>query len=224
MTAIRQRKFGGTGDLNAAVATLLGEHVGRPFGVPHAVMLAGGRTPLPIYEAVASGRIQAADDFLVLYSDERMVPPDSPESNYGNTRGFLGKLGVGDHHIMRVHTDLPLKKAAEQYAATLHRFLKIGGRITLGLLGLGADGHTASLFSLEAVRASAGVMAVAVARPEKPDRVSVTPDLLKRVETLIFVVTGAEKRDAVTRLLTHPERSPAGLAVREARNVQLWTA
>jgi 6-phosphogluconolactonase/glucosamine-6-phosphate isomerase/deaminase len=67
-------------------------------------------------------------------------------------------------------------------------------------------------------------MAVAVRRPEKPDRVSVSPDLLKRVETIIFLALGAEKREAIQRLLKQPERCPAGMAIREARSVQLWTA
>lgn len=224
MAAIREKRFGGADDLRQAVATLLAEHMMRSFGRPHAVMLSGGRTPLSMYDEVAARRVLAADDCFVFYSDERMVPADSPDSNYGNTRPFLGRIAVDDSRILRVHTDLELKKAADQYAGALQRFLKLGGRITLGLLGLGADGHTASLFSPDEVRKSSGSLAVAVPRREKPDRVSVTPDLLKRVETLIFVVTGADKREAVSRLLAHPEGCPAGLAVREARSVQLWTA
>lgn len=222
--AIREKRFTTVDDLRQAVASLLIDHMARSFGQPHAVMLSGGQTPLPVYAEVARRRVRAADDCSVLFSDERMVPPASPESNYGNTREFLTRLGFDESRVMRVHGEIGLKRAADQYACLLNRFLKFGGRITLGLLGLGSDGHTASLFSLEDVRKAGGSMAVAVRRPEKPDRVTVTPDLLKRVETLIFVVTGADKREAVARLLKRPEQCPAGLAVRDARNVQVWTA
>lgn len=223
MSVIRERRFKCRDDLYQAVAELLSIQITKPFGKPHAVMLAGGKTPLPIYEAVACRRLKAAEDLFIMYSDERMVPETSPESNYGSTRSLVEKVGMEEGRVIRVQTELELKKAAEQYGTSLGRFVKAGGRITLGLLGLGADGHTASLFSEADVKKGAGSFAVAIRRPEKPDRVSVTPDLLKRVETLIFVVVGADKREAIEKLLKHPERCTAGMAVHEAKSVQLWT-
>lgn len=215
MTSIREKRFACRDDLY---------QFEKPFGKPHAVMLAGGKTPMPVYEEVARRRVRAADDLFFMYSDERLVPVTSPESNYGNTRFLIESAGVAEGHVMHVHPELELKKAGEQYGAALGRFLKAGGRITLGLLGLGADGHTASLFSADDVRRGAGSYAVSVRRVEKPDRVSVSPDLLKRVETIIFLVLGADKREAIQRLLKQPGRCPAGMAVQEARSVQLWTA
>lgn len=223
MGSIQEKRFACRDDLYQAVANLLAVHIEKPFGKPHAVMLAGGKTPMPVYEEVARRRLKAADDLFLMYSDERMAPETSPESNYGNTRFLVDSLGLEEGHLIRVQTGLELKKAAEQYGEALGRYVKAGGRITVGLLGLGADGHTASLFTAEDVRKGAGAMAVAIRRPEKPDRVSVTPDLLKRVETIIFLVVGADKREAIQRLLKQPERCPAGMAVQAARSVQLWT-
>lgn len=223
MPIIRERRFKCRDDLYLAVTELLAVQMTKSFGKPHAVMLAGGKTPLPIYEAVERRRLKAVEDLFLMYSDERMVPDTSPESNYGSTRSLVDMLGMEEGRVLRVQTELELKKAAEQYGTSLGRFLKAGGRITLGLLGLGADGHTASLFSRDDVMRGAGALAVAIRRPEKPDRVSVTPDLLKYVETLIFIVVGADKREAIEKLLKQPERCTAGMAVHAAKSVQLWT-
>lgn len=221
---IVEKTFPDAEALCSAGADLLAGHIGRKTGCPHAVLLSGGQTPLPMYARAADSHVAADSGCYVLYTDERMVPADSPQSNYGNTRGCLQRMGMREDQVLRVDTALELQGAAREYGESIARFLRAGGRITLGFLGLGADGHTASLFSLEDVKRGAGGLAMAVPRAEKPDRVSVTPDLLKRVEMLIFVVTGSDKSGAVARLRSAPESIPAGLAVREARHVQLWTA
>lgn len=224
MPIIIEKTFPDAESLCSAGAVLLAAHIGRGTGCPHAVLLSGGQTPLPMYARAADSHVAADPGCYILYTDERMVPPDSPQSNYGNTRGYLQRMGLREDHVLRVDTALDLRRAAREYGESIERFLRTGGRITLGFLGLGADGHTASLFSLEDVKRGAGWLAMAVPRPEKPDRVSVTPDLLKRVEMLIFVVTGSDKSESVACLRRSPESIPAGLAVREARNVQIWTA
>ena len=221
---IQKREFKTAEDLVRAVANLLEERFTRSFGRPHAVMLSGGRTPLPAYGEVKNRRLHGAEDLYVLFSDERMVPPDSPESNYGNVRCMLNSAGIADERVIRVQTGLPVKAAAAQYDKALQQFVKCGGRITLGLLGLGADGHTASLFSSDQIQGASGAYAMAVPRKEGPSRVSVTPGLLKRVEAIIFLAVGREKREIVSRLLVEPDQVPAGLAVREAPAVQVWVA
>jgi 6-phosphogluconolactonase/glucosamine-6-phosphate isomerase/deaminase len=187
-------------------------------------MLSGGRTPVAAYAEVAQRGFWAAADLHVLLSDERMVPEDSPDSNLGGLRPMLNALEVEDDRILRVDTSVPLKKAAAGYDRALQQFVRSGGRITLGILGLGPDGHTASLFSPDDLTRAPGALAVAVPRREGPDRVSVTPDLLKRVEVLIFLVMGRDKQDVVSRLMKDPDAVVAGRAVREAAAVQLWTA
>ncbi len=224
MAAIRVRQFRSVHDLTAAVADLLEDRFTRPFGRPHAVMLSGGSTPLAAYEEVAGRSRWAVDDLYVFLSDERMVPVDSPDSNYGRARTMLDRIQVAENRVMRVDTALPLKRAAADYDRALRQFVRSGGRITLGLLGLGADGHTASLFSPDDLARGAGAFAVAVPSTAGFARVSVTPDLLKRVEALIFLVVGPDKQDAVSRLLKAPDTLVAGRAVRDAPAVQLWTA
>lgn len=224
MGSIRLRSFRSVDDLNAAAADVLQQHLTREFGRAHAVMLSGGATPFPVYEELMRRRCRVADDGFVCFSDERFVPENSPESNYGRTRPFLGAIGLSPERTLRVHTDRGLKTAAGQYDRDLKQYIKSGGRLALGLLGLGGDGHTASLFSEKDLELGRGVYAVAICRDEKPDRISVTPDLLKCFETLIFLVVGSGKGAIVNRLLKDPTQVTAGVAVRDAPSVQLWQA
>lgn len=220
----RLRQFRSADDLTTAVANLLEDRFRHKFGRPHAVMLSGGRTPLAAYDEVARRGTWASDDLHIILSDERLVPEDSPDSNFGHMLPMLERLQLGEGRILQPRTDLPLKKAAADYDRTLQQFVRSGGRITLGLLGLGADGHTASLFTPEDLARGAGAFAVAVPRKDGPSRISVTPGLLKRVEVLIFLAVGRDKQEMVSRLLKEPDSLVAGQAVREAAAVQLWTA
>lgn len=211
-------------EMAARAVALLSRHLQPATPLPTAVMLSGGATPLPIYRLAAERNIRASPSVHVLFSDERMVPARSPESNYGNARPFLEALGLADERILRVNPRRPLEAAARGYDEALAGFLRAGGRITLGLLGLGEDGHTASLFSAADVERGRGRRAIAVERRKKPDRVSVTPDLLAEAEKIVFLVAGAAKRDVVRRLVRDPASLPAGLAVAGCRNVELWVA
>lgn len=224
MAKIRLREFRSADELAHAVATLLEQQLTREFGKGHAVMLSGGTTPLPAYHEVLRRRARAADDAFVCFADERFVPATDPLSNYGAVKPMLAAMGLSDEHVIRIHTEGPLKSAATRYDQDLKQFVRSGGRLTLGLLGIGSDGHTASLFSESDLRVGKGAYAVPVCRKVKPDRVTVTPDLLKRVEAIIFLAVGAAKRDIVKRLLEAPETVTAGMAVCAAPCVQLWVA
>lgn len=209
--------------LTTALAALLREEFGRSGPEPRAVMLAGGSTPLAAYAQLAEHPPVAADSLHLLWSDDRHVPAESPRSNYGNLRPLLQALALPPGRVLRVHGELPLADAARRYDQDLATFLGRGGKIPLGLLGLGADGHTASLFTAEDVRSCAGTWAIPVHRPDGLDGISVTAALLKKVERLVFVVTGPEKRPMAGALLRQPPSIAAGLAVAGHRGVEIWT-
>ena len=153
-----------------------------------------------------------------------MVPVISPENNYGNARPMIGALGVSEQRVLRVRTELALADAAARYEQDIAGFLKKGGKISLGLLGLGADGHTASIFSREDVEAGRGHYAVAVPKQGGPSRVTVTADLLAMVDCIIFLASGPDKAAIVKTFMANPESLPAGLAVAKARDVHLWVS
>jgi len=222
--AINNRRFEARDELIAALAERLERTLTAPVDATgRALMLSGGNTPLPAYQALAARSLRAATGLALLYSDERYVPSSSQASNYRQTRVLLDSLALTDEQVLRVRTELPLEAAAADYERRLRSLLGAEGRIRLGLLGLGADGHTASLFRAPDLERARGRLALAVHRPDGRDAVSVTPLLLERVTDLIFVVAGADKRTALEALLARSPNSVAYRAVGGCPAIEVWS-
>lgn len=169
------------------------------------IALSGGRTPRPLYRRLASEEwknVMAWDGWEVFWSDERAVPPDHPESNFALAqRELLSKVPVQD--VWRMPADLPdLCEAAEDYARTLKSRFGPGAPVFDSiLLGMGADGHTASLFPGSAALES-GALVEAVEVPHAiPRRLTFTLRLLNSARQVIFLVTGSDKAEAVRAVL-----------------------
>jgi 6-phosphogluconolactonase len=221
VTTLTTRRFPSRAALDAALAQRLGQALCANGA--SAIMLSGGTTPLPAYRALARGPLPH-DRLHLLFSDERYVPSDSDASNYHQSRPLLDALALPATAVARVRTELPLDEAARDYERQLAALLNSGVRIGLGLLGLGADGHTASLFGAADLERARGHLAIAVHRPDGMSAVSVTPDLLSRVEELLFVVAGSGKHDAIHSLTAQDPDLTAWRAVQGCPRVQLWFA
>ena len=219
---MRTRRFDTFEVLTREAAVLLKAHFEASAECPYAVMLSGGNTPMPIYRLLAHEPLKPSPQLHLLYSDERLVPMHSSENNYGNTMDMVRALRLPDARILRVRTELPLQAAADRYDRDIAQFLAQGGQLPLGLLGLGSDGHTASIFTAEDAALGDDRWAVAVPRPQKPDRVSVTPACLSRVQQIVFIATGVDKAAIVQRFKSEPLSMPAGQAVAGVRHVELW--
>jgi 6-phosphogluconolactonase len=221
MTTLTTRSFSSRAALDAALEERLGRAIAAPGA--SAIMLSGGTTPLPAYRALASRPLPHDERLHVLFSDERYVPTDSEASNYHQARPLLDALALGPQRLLRVRTELPLEQAAAEYERALDSLLRSGTRITLGLLGLGSDGHTASLFSAGDLARAGGHLAIPVQRPDGMSAVSVTPSLLAQVETLLFVVAGPAKEQALRALAAQDGRLTAWRAVDSSAAVALWS-
>lgn len=221
MTTLTTRRFPSRAALDAALAQRLGQAISANGA--SAIMLSGGTTPLPAYRALARGPLPH-DRLHILFSDERYVPSDSDASNYHQSRPLLDALALPATAVARVRTELPLDEAARDYERQLAALLDSGVRVGLGLLGLGADGHTASLFGAADLERARGRLAIAVHRPDGMSAVSVTPDLLARVEEPVFVVAGSGKHDALQALTAQDRNLTAWRAVQGCPRVQLWFA
>lgn len=218
---MKVRRFASYQEMADQVVRLLTIHLERETPHPRGIMLSGGLTPMPAYRKLATQRVKAADSVHILFSDERMVPANSPENNYGNARDMIMACGIPDQRVIRVHTECALPVAADRYHRELSYFLSKGGTVGLGLLGLGPEGHTASIFSAELAKEQ-NRLAVAVPRTPGPDRVTVTRDLLVKIDALVFLVSGADKAPIAKQFIEAPDTLPAGLAVAGARDVALW--
>ena len=124
-----------------AAAELLSQYLRAESAAPAVVMLSGGQTPLPVYATIARSGVKAADPVHVVFSDERMVPPHSADSNYGNAAPMIRAIELPEARVLRVRTDDSLTQAADEYNHEIGALFDQGGRIVLGLLGLGADGQ-----------------------------------------------------------------------------------
>jgi len=220
MTELATRRFASRTALELALKERLAAAIAAPDAA--ALMLSGGTTPLPAYRALARPGVPHAAQLRILFSDERYVPADSPASNYHQTQPLLAALALPSAAVLRVRTELPLEDAARDYEAELAALLRSGGRIGLGLLGLGADGTTASLFGALDLERARGRLALAVQRPDGMAAVSVSPELLAQVAEPVFLVAGADKRDAVRRLLSKDPTLTAWRAVAGCARVELW--
>lgn len=162
------------------------------------IVLAGGGTPRRLYRALAD-EDHDWSRWRVWFGDERCLAPDDPERNSAMAReAWLNKVGVpaGNLHV------IPAERDAEQAARLYAEELSGLADFDLVLLGLGQDGHTASLFPGHDWGESAGsaaVLAVADAPKPPPERISLSADRLSRARRVLFLVIGADKRDALAR-------------------------
>ena len=175
--------------------------------------VSGGRTPEPLY-ALLGRRRSGSPSWHLFLCDERLVPPEDPRSNLGLVRRlWLEPARFPEASVHRVYTDLPADGAAERYDAALREFFGVGPGPTFDvvLLGIGPDGHTASLFPGSPTLAERDRWAVADKAPalEPPvARVTLTLPALSRARTALFLVSGADKRSAVVRILGGGEAGP----------------
>jgi 6-phosphogluconolactonase len=222
MTTLHTRRFVSRTELDAALVERLGRAIAAASGRDFAIMLSGGKTPLPAYRELAARGPEHSDHLRVLFSDERYVPSTSDASNYHQSCELLNALALPEDSLLRVRTELPLAAAAEDYERRLRALLDAGVPIKLGLLGLGPDGHTASLFDAADLHRARGHLAIAVERPDGMSGISVTPEFLAHVEKLVFVVAGGGKHDAIRSLMNNDPQLTAWRAVQGVPDVELW--
>jgi 6-phosphogluconolactonase/glucosamine-6-phosphate isomerase/deaminase len=222
MTTLHTHRFVSRTALDAALVERLGRAVANDSGHDIAVMLSGGKTPIPAYRELAARGPERNDHLHVLFSDDRYVPSTSEASNYHQACELINALAVPEESLLRVRTELPLATAALDYERRLATLLDAGIRIKLGLLGLGPDGHTAALFDATDLERARGHLAIAVARPDGLSGISVTPEFLAHVEKLVFVVAGGGKHDAIRSLMNNDPGLIAWRAVQGVPDVELW--
>jgi 6-phosphogluconolactonase len=166
------------------------------------IALSGGSTPGPAYEVAASLHPDWSRAEL-WFADERCVPPQDEQSNYRLVRErLIDRLERGPAAEHRVRGELPAERAADEYEHELR-----GVALDVVLLGIGTDGHTASLFPNDPALEEETRRAVAVPRPDV-DRVTLTLPVLRATGSVIYLATGADKVDAVRRAFVEPP-SPA---------------
>ena len=179
------------------------------------ISLAGGTTPRTFYKTLAApdwkGRFDWSHIFF-LFGDERCVPPEHPESNFATAQTTLFQpLGIHPGHIHRMKGEAQdPREAAQEYEEGLRQLTNCPApqipRIDLILLGLGEDGHTASLFpGTEALHEWTRAVTVGHAPAGVRTRLTMTLGVLNRATVVLFLVSGSSKAQIVQTIL-HPQR------------------
>jgi 6-phosphogluconolactonase len=176
-----------------------------------AVALSGGETPVDFYARLSfSGRDFPWNETHVFLADERCVPLDHPDSNYRMiAANLLRRVPIPRGNIHAVAADKGARAAADRYESELRRFFGLAGddlpSFDLVMLGLGADGHTASLFPGDPGGRETRRLAVPVFRPAPDhDRVSITLPVINEAEAVVFMVVHSAKATALRAVLEGP--------------------
>lgn len=182
------------------------------------VALAGGNTPGRLYSLLADLSYSEQvkwDKVHFFWGDERCVPPSDPKSNFKMVEdALLRHITIPLSNVHRIQGEKPPLMAAQSYENELKAFF--GAQLPvfdLVLLGLGQDGHTASLFPGSQVFSETGRWAAAVENAPLVDRVTLTLPVLNNAREVIFLVSGSEKAKMVKEILSDPPgtgKYPAG--------------
>jgi 6-phosphogluconolactonase len=197
--------------------------------------LSGGSTPQPLYRLLASDEFAPALDWArvhVFWSDERVVPPDHPDSNYAMARqALLDSISIPKYNIHRIQAELDPRAAAWAYEDVMRQVFKLEPdeqqppAFDLILLGMGDDGHTASLFPDSAALNESQRWVVANWIPQLETwRITFTLPLLNAARAVLFLVRGEAKASRLYEVLRGPEapdRLPAQ-AVKPTSGDPLW--
>ncbi len=217
MTRARSVTVLAAADFAAAVARWISAEVAAAIAQRGtcALALSGGHTPRPVYEALAApdatvdwGRVD------VYFADERGVPPEHPDSNYRMAAAaFLERVPLVRGRVHRMPAERPDRDAA---AREYERLLP--DALDLLLLGMGPDGHTASLFPGAPALDERERRVVPSLSPFPPaPRLTITPPVIETARRVAVLVTGADKAPLVARALEGPlapARLPVQLAAR----------
>jgi 6-phosphogluconolactonase len=197
-----------------AVARAFADHLvekmaAKPVG-PFFFALSGGSTPKLLFQLLAEEYKEKVEWNRVhfFWGDERCVPHDDPESNFGEVKRLLfDHVPVVWSQVHAVETNLDPEAAAEAYTATMVRLLPKNANglpsIDLNMLGMGGDGHTASIFpaNMAELLTDPRICAVATHPVSGQKRVTMTGTVLNASEEVVFLITGNGKTQRVAQIL-----------------------
>jgi len=174
-----------------------------------AVALSGGNTPRAAYELLAADPLRASmpwSEVFIYFGDERCVPPDDERSNYRMAReSFLDALPIPSENVARMRGEIDPGLAANEYASILRTNLGANPRFDLIMLGLGEDGHTASLFpGITQTIEENSLVEAAYAQSQAMWRISVTANLINAARRVVFAVEGVAKARALAAVIEGP--------------------
>jgi 6-phosphogluconolactonase len=195
--------------LNAAAASLIVKIASDTLRAKDrfSIALAGGSTPESLYKLLASGEFKDKIDWtktLVFFGDERCVAPADAESNYRMANeALLSRVSVPAENVFRLRGEIEAEKAAAEYEAIIKKTLGDDAPFDLILLGMGDDGHTASLFpQTAALRETEKLVAANFVEKLNANRLTLTFPAINAAKNVLFLATGAKKASTIKKVLS----------------------
>ena len=193
-------------------------------GGPFRLALCGGQTPRAIYEALAAEDLDWRN-FIITFGDERCVPPDHSDSNYRMAcESLLARVPIPEENILRLKGEIPPEEAANIYERELRQ--RSGDEVfshDLILLGMGEDGHTASLFPATSAIGESDRWVVANEVAELATcRLTFTFTLINAARRVLFLVKGERKRELVEGIARGNGHNYPAAMVRPHEGSLLW--
>lgn len=178
------------------------------------LVLSGGSTPKKLYTLLASDEYRNKVEWekvLIFFGDERCVPPDSDESNYKTASDtLLSKVPIPGENIFRIKGELDPEIAAAEYEQQIKTTLGEHPSLDIVLLGMGPDGHTASLFpKTTALDENKKLVAANYVEKLNTWRVTLTLPAINAAKNIIFLIAGSDKAETVKEILENNSDFPA---------------
>jgi 6-phosphogluconolactonase len=198
--------------------------------IQFSAVLSGGSTPQPTYRRITTSKSAQDLDWQkihIFWGDERCVSPDHPESNYRMTKeAFLDHIPIPQVNVHRIRGEIQPPKAAKEYEVLLREFFaNRAPRFDLIFLGMGSDGHTASLFpNTSAVHESKRWVVANYVDAQFPWRITITPSIINQALNVTFIVAGPGKAERLRQVLwgRHQPDSLPAQAVRPHHGQLNW--
>ncbi|HLM01998.1 MAG TPA: 6-phosphogluconolactonase [Pyrinomonadaceae bacterium] len=171
------------------------------------IALAGGSTPEALYKLLASDKFKTKIDWtktLVFFGDERCVSPDDAASNYRMANAaLLARVPLPPENVFRLKGEIESEKAAAEYEEIIKKTLGESARFDLILLGMGDDGHTASLFPQTPVlRETKKLVAANFVEKLNANRLTLTFPAINSAKNVLFLVAGAKKAPMIKKVFS----------------------
>ena len=195
------------------------------------LVLSGGATPRRMYELLGSPPLAGQINWgavHVFWGDERCVPPHSPESNYRMAReALLDRVGIPPGNIHRIEAELPPETAADRYEEEVRQAVPLDARrlpaFDVVLLGLGEDGHMASLFPYTpALDERERLVTSLYVQRLQAHRITMTFPLLNNARDILFIVSGMGKAKILLSILTGGGMTYPAQMIRPTHGTLLW--
>jgi len=180
------------------------EKAGKPF----TIALSGGSTPELLYSVLGDHFSKSVrwENIHFFWGDERCVSPDNPESNYGMAkRSLLGRIDIPETNIHRIKGENDPDAEAARYSLEISENIRYRDGLPsfdLVILGLGEDGHTASIFPSDAMLMHSGKICEVAAHPVSwQKRITLTGRIINNADTVAFLATGRKKAEIVEKVI-----------------------